>query len=186
MQYKQIRILLIGANLWYIGEGMFGPLFSVYAQRIGGDILDLTGAWSVYLFVTGVCMLVVGAGADRWRMPERLMVAGYALNALCTFAYLLVVAPWQLLLVQAGLGLASALATPTWNSLYSLYTPPARSGTVWGVAHGMQYLITGLAVLIGGAIIYWGSWTLLFVIMGMIQVIAAVYQAQILQVEVAS
>src|SRR5215212_4306322 len=166
-------------------EGMFGPLLSVYTQRIGGDILDLTGAWSVYLIVTGLCMLAVGAGADRWRAPERLMVAGYVLNALCTFAYLLVAAPWQLLLVQAGLGLANALATPTWDALYSSHTPPKRAGIVWGVAHGLEYLITGIAVLLGGYVVYLGSFTLLFVIMGVTQLVAAIYQAQILRVEMA-
>jgi MFS family permease len=185
MRQKQIRILLIGANLWYIGEGMFGPLLSVYTERIGGNILDLTGAWSVYLVVTGLCMLAVGAGADRWRAQERLMVAGYALNALCTFAYLLVAAPWQLLLVQAGLGLANALATPTWDALYSAHMPPKRAGIVWGVAHGLEYLITGVAILIGGYVVYLGSFMLLFMIMGVIQLIAAVYQAQILRVQVA-
>ena len=55
---------------------------------------------------------------------------------------------------------------------------------MWGVAHGLEYLITGIAVLIGGYIVYWGSFTLLFVIMGVIQLIAAIYQAQILRVEV--
>ncbi len=181
--YQEIRILLIGANLWYIGEGMFGPLLSVYTQQIGGDLLDLTGAWSVYLVVTGLCMLVVGATADRFRAPERLMVAGYSLNALCTFAYLFVRQPWQLLLVQAGLGMANALATPTWDALFSTYTPPKRAGIVWGVAHGLEYLITGVAVLIGGAIVYLGSFTLLFLIMGVIQLLAAIYQAQILRIE---
>jgi MFS family permease len=180
-RHSELRVLLIGANLWYIGEGMFGPLLSVYTQQIGGDILDLTGAWSIYLVVTGLCMLVVGATADRFRMPERLMVAGYALNALCTFAYLLVGAPWQLLLVQAGLGLANALATPTWDALFSMHTPPKRAGIVWGVAHGMEYLITGVAVLIGGAVVYFGSFTLLFAAMGIIQLVAAIYQAQILR-----
>ena len=70
--------------------------------------------------MTGLCMLAVSAGADRWDMPERLMVAGYVINALCTFAYLLVASPWHLLLVQAGLGLANALATPTWDALFSV------------------------------------------------------------------
>ena len=55
---------------------------------------------------------------------------------------------------------------------------------MWGVAHGMEYLITGIAVLIGGYVVYWGSFSLLFVIMGAIQLIAAFYQAQILRVEV--
>ena len=57
-------------------------------------------------------------------------------------------------------------------------------GIVWGVAHGLEYLITGIAVLIGGYIVYLGSFTLLFVIMGVIQLLAAIYQAQILRVEV--
>jgi hypothetical protein len=54
------------------------------------------------------------------------------------------------------------------------------------VAHGLEFLITGVAVLIGGYVVYLGSFRLLFVIRGVIQVIAAVYQAQILRVEVAS
>ena len=42
-----------------------------------------------------------------------------------------------------------------------------------------------VAILIGGYVVYLGSFTLLFSVMGMIQLIAAVYQAQILRVEVA-
>ena len=184
MNHRPIRILLVGSNLWYIGEGMFGPLLSVYSERIGGNLLDLTWAWSMYLFVTGLCTLGIGALTDRWRSPERLMVAGYVLNALCTFTYLLVATPTHLLLVQAGLGVASALASPTWNVLYAAYTPPQQAGTLWGAAQGQSYLITGIAILLGGYIVYWGSFTLLFVIMGVIQLIAAIYQAQILRVEV--
>jgi MFS family permease len=177
---RNIRLLLIGSNLWSVGEGMFAPLLSVYAQRIGGNVLDLTWAWAVYMFVTGLCMLVVGALADRWRSSERFMVMGYTLNALCTFAYLLVAAPLHLLLVQAGLGVASALATPTWNVLYAANTPPQQAGASWGAAHGWTYLITGIAIMLGGYVVYVGSFTLLFVIMGVIQLIAMLYQAQIL------
>ncbi len=90
MDHRPIRILLIGSNLWYIGEGMFGPLLGIYSEQIGGNVLDLTWAWSIYLFISGFCTLGIGALSDRWRSPGHLMVAGYALNALCTFAYLLV------------------------------------------------------------------------------------------------
>ncbi|MFL5805949.1 MAG: MFS transporter [Roseiflexaceae bacterium] len=181
MNHRPIRILLVGSNLWYIGEGMFGPLLSVYSERIGGNLLDLTWAWSMYLFVTGLCTLGIGALTDRWRSPERLMVAGYVLNALCTFAYLLVATPMHLLLVQASLGVASALASPTWNVLYAAYTPPQQAGTLWGAAQGQSYLITGIAILLGGYIVYLGSFTLLFAVMGVTQVAAAIYQSQILR-----
>jgi MFS family permease len=182
MRNSKIRVLLIGANLWYIGEGMLGPLLGLYTERIGGDILDLTWAWAIYLCVTGVCMFAIGGLADRYHATERLMVAGYALNAICTFAYLLISSPWHLLLVQAGLGLASALATPTWDALYSAYAPRQQAGRLWGLAHGQEHLITGGAILAGGYLVYLGSFTLLFLVMGVIQTIAAVYQATILSV----
>ncbi len=181
MNHRPIRILLVGSNLWYIGEGMFGPLLSVCSERIGGNLLDLRWAWSMYLFVTGLCTLGIGALTDRWRSPERLMVAGYVLNALCTFAYLLVATPMHLLLVQASLGVASALASPTWNVLYAAYTPPQQAGTLWGAAQGQSYLITGIAILLGGYIVYLGSFTLLFAVMGVTKVAAAIYQSQILR-----
>ena len=39
---KTTKILLIASSLWYFGEGLFGPLFAIYAEKIGGDILDIT------------------------------------------------------------------------------------------------------------------------------------------------
>ena len=34
---KTTKILLIASSLWYFGEGLFGPLFAIYAEKIGGD-----------------------------------------------------------------------------------------------------------------------------------------------------
>jgi hypothetical protein len=46
MQRKE-RLLLWSSNLWSLGEGMLGPLFAVFAQGIGGNILDITWAWAI-------------------------------------------------------------------------------------------------------------------------------------------
>lgn len=178
---RNIRLLLLGANLWYVGEGMLGPLIGVFSQEIGGSVLDLTWAWSIYLIVTGICTGVIGVIADRGRATAaRLMVVGYGLNALCTFAYLLVEVPWQLFLVQAGLGFASALATPTWDALYSRNALPRRAGMLWGAANAQELIVSGIAILIGGYLVTFGSFKMLFLVMGCVQVLATILQAQIL------
>ncbi|MEA2006933.1 MAG: hypothetical protein U9O20_02115 [Patescibacteria group bacterium] len=41
MLKKKEKILLFGNNLWSLGEGMPGPLFAVFSQRLGGNILDI-------------------------------------------------------------------------------------------------------------------------------------------------
>ena len=108
------------------------------------------------------------------------MVVGYLLNALFTFSYLLVSSPWHLFIVQAGLGIAAALATPTWDALYSKHEDRKNGGFQWGIADGMAQIVPGLGLIVGGYMIVFGSFVTLFITMGIIQVIAAIYQAQIL------
>lgn len=176
---KKERILLVGSNLWYLGEGMLGPLFAIFGQRIGGNVLDISWAWAIYLIIIGVLVIVIGNISDKIS-KEKLMVAGYALNAIFTFAYLLVSRPVQLFLVQAGLGVAAALAIPTWMSLYAKYEDKKRDGHTWGLATGLDKIVTGVALLAGGMIVQYFSFTVLFIIMGTIQVVATIYQARIL------
>ena len=179
------RLLLRSANLWSLGEGLLGPLFAVFAQRIGGNILDITWAWAIYLGLTGILTIISGRVSDRiweWCGRERLLVAGYALNALCTFGYVYVQKPVHLFLVQAGLGVALALSNPTWSALYARYSPgESQAGYTWALVAGQQRLILAIAIILGGYIVNNFSFTALFLTMGTIQVIAAIYQAQILR-----
>lgn len=175
------KILLYSSNLWYLGEGMLGPLFAVFAQRIGGSVLDISWAWATYLIVMGVLVIAVGKLADLSRHKEKILVVGYALNAVFTFAYLLVSSPWHLFLVQAGLGFASALAITTWTPLYTKYWDKKKTSFFWGLASGQGQIMTGIALVVGGLIVNYFSFAALFITMGIVQVIAAVYQVQILR-----
>ncbi len=176
---QKTKILLWSSNIWYLGEGMLGPFFAVFAQRIGGDILDITWAWALYLFVTGGLTLLVGRISDRVVSAEKIMIAGYVLNTLFTFSYLLISSPWHLLVVQAGLGVASAMVVPTWSALYAHSEEKERAAYVWGLASGQFELVTGVAVVLGGIIVNYFSFTALFVVMGLIQIVATIYQARI-------
>lgn len=177
------RVLLIGSNMWYFGEGMLGPLFAVFAERIGGDILDISWAWATYLVVTGVLMIVFGKLWDSIHNKAGLMVAGYALNALCTFGYLFVSSPWHLFIVQIGLGIASAMATPTWDALYQKHESKKRVGFLWGLSEGSALIFTGISTIIGGFIVSYYSFKALFIIMGIIQIASTLYQMQSLKKE---
>lgn len=177
------RSLLYGSNIWYLGEGMFGPLFAVFTERIGGDVLDIVWAWAAFLIVSGSFYIFVGTYVDGRFDKRKVMVLGYALNAAFTFTYLLVATPLGLLLVQVGLGFAGALATPTWNALYSQNEDRRRVVYKWGLADGAASIITGIAVVIGGFIVTTFSFTTLFVVMGVIQSVAAVYQSRIIRMK---
>ncbi len=175
------KILLRGASFWWLGEGLLGPLLAVFAGKIGGSLLDITWAWAIYLLVTGILEIFIGRISDKIG-HARLMVVGYALNAIFTFGYLFIESTAGLFIVQAGLGVALALADPTWDALYAKYESPKKAGYIWGLSHGVEQLITGASILLGGLIVTYFSFNTLFIIMGTIQTIGTVYQAKILYV----
>jgi MFS family permease len=108
------------------------------------------------------------------------MVVGYALNALFTFSYLFVSSPFQLFLVQAGLGIAEAIGTPAWDSLYANNLHEEMDSYAWGLSTGQSQIVTGIAFGIGGLITHFISFEALFITMGLIQVAAALFTAQLL------
>lgn len=177
---KTVKILLLGANIWYFGEGMLGPLFAVFAEKVGGDILDITWAWATYLVITGIFYIVVGRLLNNKGYKVKVMVLGYSLNALFTFAYLFVDSPFTLFLVQAGLGMAEAIGTPAWDALYARNLDEELDSYAWGLSTGQSQIVTGIAFGLGGLITHFISFQVLFITMGFIQITAAIVTAQLL------
>lgn len=178
---RRTKILLYGSNMWSLGEGMMGPILAIFNERVGGDILDISWVWATYLIATGIFTVFIGNLSDNKISKEKLLVTGYLLNTLFTFSYLFVASSGQLFAVQAGLGFATALATPTWDALYASNEDKTKAGYIWGLAGGRDQLITGVAIIIGGLIVNYFDFKVLFITMGVVQAIATIYQAQILK-----
>ena len=159
---------------------MFGPLFAIFAEEIGGNILSITWAWATYLIVAGILYILVGKYVDKHKNKDKIMIIGYALNAIFTISYIFISSPWHLFIIQAGLGMSAALATPAWNALYAKYQDRKKSVFEWGLAGGSAQISTGIAIIIGGLIVNYFTFTTLFIIMGIIQIIATIIQAKII------
>ena len=175
---RSAKMLLFASSLWYFGEGLFGPLFAVFSEKVGGDLLDITWAWSLYLFVTGLFYIIIGKLFNRTVWKSKLIVIGYALNTIFTFAFLLVDDTTSLMWVQAGLGLAEAISTPAWDAAFSSELEDTNDTYIWGIANGQSFIVSGIAIAIGGLIANYISFEALFILMGCIQLIATIIQAR--------
>lgn len=173
------KLLLVGSSLWYFAEGLLGPLFAVFSEQVGGDVLDITGAWAAYLIVSGIAYPLVGRLLNRSRWKYRMITVGYALNTLFTFAYLFVTNTTHLLLVQVGLGVAEAISTPSWDAFFASQLGEKEDTFLWGVASGHTQFISGVAILVGGLIAELVSFRALFVAMGCISLAATLVQARL-------
>ena len=177
---KTTKILLIASSLWYFGEGLLGPLFAIYAEKIGGDLLDITWAWAAYLMATGLFYVLVGKFINNSIYKKQVMIFGYALNDLLTFGYIFVHNTQQLFILQIGLGIAEALSAPIWDSLFASNLENNNNTFHWSIANGHTHFVSGVAIAIGGLIANFISFEALFITMGIIQTIATIIQAKIL------
>ncbi len=176
---RPIRLLLIASSLWYFSEGLLGPLFAVFSEQIGGDVLDITAAWATYLIVSGIAYPLVGRVLNHSTWKFRMIAIGYALNTVFTFSYLLVSNTTELLLVQVGLGVAESISTPSWDAFFASKLRDTDDTFAWGIASGHTQFISGVAIAVGGLIAEFVSFRALFLVMGIISLMATIVQVRL-------
>lgn len=175
---KKERTLLFANNLWYLSEGMLGPLFGIFCAKFNSSPLDISWVWALYLISVGSVVIGLGYISD-FLNKEKLLIVGYGLQAIFTFCYILVTTKKQLALLQIGLGISGGLSTTTWYALYARCEDKTHEGLTWGLANGLASIYTGIALLCGGLIIANSSFETLFFIMGVIQLIATIYVSRL-------
>jgi MFS family permease len=163
---------------------MLGPLYALFAEKVGGGVMELSWVYAVFLVVTGVGVLLVGRYSDRVGL-EWLLVGGCALGAVATYGYILVSDIWGLLIIQVLWGIATALSEPTWYALYDRHSgDDTRDGYVWSLSTGYGYILRGVGMLLGGYLVAHYSFNIMFAAMGTILALSTLYQARILQYRV--
>lgn len=179
---KKERTLLFANNLWYLSEGMLGPLFGIFCAKFQSSPLDISWVWALYLISVGIVVIGLGYLSD-FIHKEKLLILGYALQTVFTFCYIFVSTKYQLALLQIGLGISGGLSTTTWYALYARFEDKTHEGLSWGLANGLSSIYTGVALLCGGVIIANSSFETLFTIMGIVQFLATIYVCRLVTFE---
>jgi sugar phosphate permease len=119
------RVVVALAVTETVSFGLLYYAFTVFVtpmrEGLGWSTATLTGAFSLQIVVSGLCAPIVGRIVDR-HGARGLMTAGSLLAALLLWGWSAVTAPWQLYLVFAALGVASAAV---------LYEPAFAVVAVW-------------------------------------------------------
>jgi len=148
---KLRRILLISDSLYMLTGALLGPIYALFVNKIGGDLLDASGTFAVYMLTAGAFIFFLGFWEDKSKHQAKFVIAGYGIGILGYVVFLLVNSILTLFTAQAILGLSAALKDPAYDALFS------RSGSkhlalAWGEWEAMDYVALGIGALIGGFI----------------------------------
>jgi len=174
---KELKILLIASALTSLAGGLFGPIYAVFVQEIGGDLLTAGGAFSIFSIIAGVMIYFISQWEDRVKHQERLIVAGYALGSLGYLGYLFVQSPMHLFGVQVILGVATAVGTGAYDGVYSRNMDKGKFASEWGMWEAMYYIVVGISALAGGILADAYGFKALFMIMFIVSVLGTIASA---------
>src|ERR1700689_4174307 len=84
------RVLVSSYAISTFAEGILMPIYAIFVQKIGGDILEASGAIAIFLAINGLATIAIHR--VRWSQKHRrlLIVLGWFLWVVGIGSYLLV------------------------------------------------------------------------------------------------
>jgi len=158
------RLLLKISFMVTFAEAMLVPMYAAFAEKVGGSILDAGIAFAVFSMATGGAVALIGTRSWFQHHIRTFLMLGFVISAACDVTYMFVSNKWQLFGAQIVAGFATGLIEPTWDALFTddIEHSSAKHWSIWA---GGTHLTTGGASLVGGLVVAYFSFTVLFGLM---------------------
>lgn len=160
-------ILLAGA--------MLTPIYAIYVESVGGDLLDASFAGALFALAAGVTTLISGRYVDKIEQNKLIIFLGYFIVGTGFLILIFVNSIFLLFIAQIFIGLGEAVYLPAYDSAYSKHVTERKVGIQWGAWESTNYLSRAIGALLGGAIVYNFGFQTLFIIMTIVAYSTAFY-----------
>ena len=172
---KALRILLITNGVVLVAGAMLGPIYAIFVEKIGGDLLQASFTGGIFAMAAGITTLVAGRYADKIKENELIVVFGYLIMGIGFLLYIFVNSMLFLLFVQILIGFAEAIYSPAFDALFSKHISIRKAGKEWGTWEAINYFSVALGAILGGFIVTKFGFNPMFIIMSIICFSTAIY-----------
>ncbi len=172
---KALRILLVTNGLVLLAGAMLGPIYALFVEEIGGNLLDASLTGGFFALAAGITTLIAGKYADKSKRDEIIVAWGYIVMGIGFFLYTLVDSIWFLFGVQVVIGFAEAFYSPAFDALFSKHITKKKAGREWGAWESMNYFAVAVGSVIGGLIVTSFGFNTLFILMSLLCFVSAGY-----------
>lgn len=176
MRGTRLKLLLAANYLNTFGWALYSPLYALFVLHVGGTQAQVSFIWAGYAFLTGILIVAFGRLENKSRFnPNIMLVIGYLLFTVVALSFLIVDNVYQFVVAQVTLSVAMGVMTPASKATYMKAEEKGKEAGEWGLFDGGNYLIGAGAAFLGGLLLKFGSFRLIFVVMAFIQLLAALY-----------
>lgn len=170
-----LRILLATNAMILLAGAMLGPIYALFVEEIGGDLLDASFAGGLFALAAGITTFVSGKYSDKSNNAKQIVAFGYATMGIGFLLYTTVSSILTLFLVQILIGFGEAVYSPAFDVLYSKHLDGGEAGKEWGAWEAMNYFTAAIGAAAGGLVVTYLGFQTLFSIMAALCFASAIY-----------
>ncbi len=172
---RPLKILLITNALILMAGTMLGPIYAIFVEKVGGDLMDASIAGGIFALTAGLTTLISGKYSDSLKESELIIVFGYSIIGMGFLLYFWVNSIIFLFIIQAIIGLGEAIYSPAFDATYSKHLDGKKSGRQWGAWESMNYFTTAFGAIAGGTLVTLFGFKTLFIVMATLCFFSAWY-----------
>lgn len=166
-------------SFFAFAEAMLGPIYAIFVKDVGGDIIAAGAAWSTFMLISGVGILLMGKVEDKFKSDRKFIILGYGLTSLGFLGYFFVSSVMHLFLVQVILGLGTMILVPARDTFYTRYLEKEKFASQWAAWESLWFIVAGIAALIGAFLAKIFGFKTMFLIMFFISLIGLAVATQL-------
>jgi MFS family permease len=153
-----VKFLIISDILVVGATAMMAPLFALYVENFisDGSAIVVSMAMGVFLIARSLLQIPIATFIDKVKGEKDdfiLMFVFSVLMSLTPLLYLVIDTPLQLYLVQALLGLFTAITYPSYMAIFTRHVDKNKEGTEWGIYYTMIDLGSAALAVMGGYVV---------------------------------
>ncbi len=169
---KLSKWLIKASFIGSAAEALLIPFWAVLTQKVGGDVLEAGIAVAIFNIVTGISVILLGKTKFYKEHTQSMVFWGFLISGIGEVSYIFAHTVFALYVVQAIVGISVGVLNPAWDSLYTDDDEEDDSAGRWSFWSGGVELICGIASIIGGLVITYFGFTSLFILMGLLDLVA--------------
>lgn len=174
---RTFSTLFISVFVTMLGLGIVIPLLPYYAESLGAGGIWIGAIFAGFSLSRAVVMPCIGRMSDL-HGRRRFILSGLVLFSALSFVYVIADTVFALVAVRILHGIASAMVLPLAMAYIADLAPPGEEGIRIGTFTISMYLGMGLGPFIGGVLMQVFGIDAVFVVMGILSLLALVICAK--------
>ena len=150
-KYNSWIKLLIATN-WIIlsAAAMLGPIYALFVEWLGGNLMDASISWAIFWLVAGVVVMISWKYSDQYSNKEYIVSLWYIIMGIGFILYTQVSSIYHIFAIQVVIWLWEAVYSPAFDAIYSLQLDKSHEWEERWAREAMQYFVSSI-----WAILWW-------------------------------